>query len=191
MRRPSEVPREDDVDHRGPGRHEATAAEVSGEHVHRGPREHVSGQEHEVERGDLADDLRRQIGRVVGQEPLQVEPVRLVPAERRAGQHVMCRAEEVVSALVLHAPQPPDPADRIRTVGNDRRAEIDRDRPEQDADEDAETGEDECRFTENRLGDPDVAATAGARRLGSRPHWFRRALRARRAAQRRRGCRRR
>ncbi len=136
----------------------AAAAEVAGKQVHGGTREHVAGEQHEVVRGDRADDLGRQICGVVRNEQLQVDPVAVVPSERSAGEDVVRRTEEVVPALVLHPPEGGHPPRRVRAVADDRGAEIVDERPEQDGDEDG--------GCEQRDGDlPDEAAEPTARRF--------------------------
>ena len=83
------MPREDDVDERRPRADEPSAAEVADEHVHRRAGEHVARKEDEVVRGDGADDLRREVGRVVGNERLDVGTVPLAPTERSPRERVV------------------------------------------------------------------------------------------------------
>ncbi len=91
VRRPAEVRREDDVRQPGPGGDRSNAADVAREHVHRRAREDVAGEDHDVVRGDGAEGLRHQVRRVVRDQPLDVEPAVLLPAERRPGERVIVR----------------------------------------------------------------------------------------------------
>ena len=62
-----EVPGKDDEHEPCPCSDEPGAAEVAHEQVHRHPGEHEARQDDEVVGGDLADDLRRKVGGVVGE----------------------------------------------------------------------------------------------------------------------------
>ena len=62
---PCEVPGEDDERDGGPCGHEAAAAEVPNQEVHRSAGQDVTGERDEVVRRDRAEQLGREIGRVV------------------------------------------------------------------------------------------------------------------------------
>ena len=62
-----EVPGEDDEDDAGPQGNESAEAEVTHQEVHRGSREDVTGERNQVVGRDRAEQLGREIGRVVRQ----------------------------------------------------------------------------------------------------------------------------
>ena len=165
----------------------AAAAEIPRQQVHRRAREHVAGEDDEVVGRHLADDRGREVCGVVGEQPLEVQPVRLVPADRGAREHVPRRAEEVV-ALLLQSPEPGDGGARVGAFRPDgRRRELACDRPRQRSRRtpSCRRGRAPLDGEAAEMGAP--RSRAGARRPpGARARSTRRRARAQRAAPRRR-----
>ena len=133
---PGDMPGEDDVRERGPGRDERPAAEIAREQVHARSGEDVARKRRQVERRDLPDHVRGEVRRVVSECDLNVERVRPVPTERGSGERVVRRAKEVIATLVLRVPEPRNGCRGVGArVAGDRGAEMDDERPKERADE--------------------------------------------------------
>src|SRR3989442_15989707 len=99
------MPRKENEDECCPSGDELPWAEVAHQEVHRGTREYVARESDEVECRYVADDMRDEVRRVIRQEDLNVERVRLVPANRRPGERVVGHAKQVEAALVPRRPE--------------------------------------------------------------------------------------
>ena len=138
------VPGEDHEGECGPRRDDSAATEIPREEIHRGARQDVAGERDQVVGSDGAEELRREIRRVVREEPLDVEAVSFVPAERRAAERVMRCAEQVVAALMLQGPEERNRSRRIRARGSDdRRPQVGDDGPHERADEQGHAEQDD------------------------------------------------
>ena len=127
---PPHHPRQEHEGDPRPSGHERPAAEVARERVHRERREREPAEDHGVVREHLSGRALEERGRVVGDEPLEVERVALLPSERSARELVRRRPEDVVAALLAEPPEPADRAGRVvALVADERRPETPRERP--------------------------------------------------------------